>query len=65
MRPVHMYTLFQTGKPNKKDFHDLIASFVSFVLSFVIESSRSGDVFRVCALSSEGEKETSIQVLTF
>lgn len=43
---IHTLVFFSNGeaKLKKKDFHDLIASFVSFVLSFVIESSRSGDV---------------------
>lgn len=51
--------IFKRGSQIKKDFHDLIASFVSFVLSFVIESSRCGDVYRVCAQSSEEEKRKS------
>lgn len=55
---VHMCIhIFKRGSQIKKDFHDLIASFVSFVLSFVIESSRCGDVYRVCAPSSPKESQ--------
>lgn len=59
---IHALVFFKWGSQiKKKEFHDLIASFVSFVLSFVIESSRSGDVLcRVRGrLFRKGEKFNS------